>query len=107
MDKIAQQVAANIYGNTSKIGQPGQSNQAGRAAEAGAVNFGDVLEKTARATIDTLRGGEKVSAEAVMGEADLNDVVQAVTAAELTLQTVVAVRDRLVTALQEVIRMPI
>jgi len=48
-----------------------------------------------------------MSAQAVTGEADLTDVVAAITSAELTLQTVVAVRDRLISAYQEIMRMPI
>jgi flagellar hook-basal body complex protein FliE len=48
-----------------------------------------------------------MSAKAVTGEADLTDVVTAVTNAELTLQTVVSVRDRLISAYQEIMRMPI
>jgi flagellar hook-basal body complex protein FliE len=69
--------------------------------------FSDLIRKGAESAVDTMKQSEKVSAEAVAGNADLNDVVQSVTAAELTLQTVVAVRDRMVSALQEVLRMPI
>jgi flagellar hook-basal body complex protein FliE len=43
----------------------------------------------------------------VTEEADLTEVVQAVTSAEVTLQTVVSIRDRLVSAFQEIMRMPI
>lgn len=70
-------------------------------------SFGDLIRKSAETAVDTMKESEKVSAQAVAGNADLNDVVQSVTAAELTLQTVVAVRDRMVSALQEVLRMPI
>lgn len=69
--------------------------------------FADLIRKGAESAVDTMKQSEKVSAEAIAGNADLNDVVQSVTAAELTLQTVVAVRDRMVSALQEVLRMPI
>ena len=44
---------------------------------------------------------------AAAGQADLMDVVQAVGNAEMTLQTVVAVRDKVVNAYQELMRMPI
>ncbi len=50
---------------------------------------------------------EQVTADAMMGKADLTDVVMAVNNAELTLQTVIAIRDKVVEAYQEVIRMPI
>ena len=51
--------------------------------------------------------GEQVAAEAMVGQADLTDVVMAVNNAELTLQTVVAIRDKVVEAYQEIVRMPI
>jgi flagellar hook-basal body complex protein FliE len=92
---------AGALGNVTKIG-----SGAGAETITG-PSFGDVLKQSTEAAIDTMRAGEKASAQAVTGKADLNDVVQAVTSAELTLQTVVAIRDRLVNALQEVIRMPV
>ena len=108
MDKIASQVAANIYGNTAKIGGAGGGMSGASPAKVeGGSSFEDILKSTAENVVDTMKSGEKVSAEAVVGNADLNDVVQAVTSAEITLQTVVAVRDRLVGALQEVLRMSI
>ena len=59
---------------------------------------------------EALKGGQKAEAmgiAGVAGKADLMDVVQAVGNAELTLQTVVAVRDKMVNAYQELLRMPI
>lgn len=54
-----------------------------------------------------MKKGEAVSAKAAVGKADLTEVVTAVTNAEVTLQTVTAVRDRVVNAYQEILRMPI
>lgn len=102
VDKIDPSIAAGLYKNTQGIGQ------GARVASAGdGVNFGDLIKKAAAESIESMRGGEKASAEAVIGNADLTDVVEAVTAAELTLQTVVAVRDRLLNAYQEIMRLPI
>lgn len=70
------------------------------------VSFGDVLEKAARDTIGTMQKSENMSALASVGKADLTDVVQAVTNAEVTLQTVTAVRDKVLNAYQEILRMP-
>ena len=57
--------------------------------------------------VETQKASEKMSADAVMGKADITDVVQAVTEAEVTLQTMVAVRDKVIGAYQEIMRMPI
>ncbi|MGB4056458.1 MAG: flagellar hook-basal body complex protein FliE [Alphaproteobacteria bacterium] len=94
-------LAASAYGNTQAL-----SKKAGMPAEEG-VSFSDFLKEKVTDTLDTIKASEKASAQAVTGEADLTDVVQAVSAAELTLQTVVAVRDRLISAYQEIMRMPI
>ncbi len=51
-------------------------------------------------------GARSRCVQAVAGGANLQEVVEAVNAAEITLQTVVAVRDRIITAYQEIIRMP-
>ena len=101
-DPINPAIAANIYQNAQ-----GAASKAGVSAKPEGPGFGDLVAKAAQDSIETMRAGEKVSAEAVIGNADLTDVVEAVTAAELTLQTVVAMRDRMLSAYQEIMRMPI
>jgi flagellar hook-basal body complex protein FliE len=76
------------------------------AGDAG-PGFGDVLKDTVVKAIDTLHQGEKASAAAVAGKADLTDVVQAVNGAEFTLETVVAVRDKMLAAYDKIMQMPI
>lgn len=93
-------IAIKAYGSAQNAAGKGVSGEDG-------ISFSDFLRQTAEESVKTLKTGEKASAQAVTGEADLTDVVQAVTAAELTLQTVVAVRDRLVGAYQEIMRMPV
>ena len=85
-----------------RMGAPGieSRDQAG-------PGFSEVLQQLAKEAVDTTRGAEKASLQAVEGKADLNQVVGAVTAAELTVQTVTAVRDRVIGAYQEILRMPI
>lgn len=104
-------MVANAYGSTQKIG--GASDlvkdvigKADSSAEGG-VSFSDLLKSNVKDSIDTIKAGEKMSSQAVTGKAELTDVVQAITSAELTLQTVVAVRDRMISAYQEIMRMPI
>lgn len=102
LDKIANPAtAANAYANMAKaIQTPGLDAAKG-------PSFSDFVKQTAVESIDTMRAGETASAAAVMGKASLTDVVEAVTAAELTLQTVVAVRDKMLQAYQDIMRMPI
>ncbi len=70
-------------------------------------NFSDMVGDALKTAVDTGRTAENMSARALVGKADLTDVVTAVTNAEVTLQTVIAVRDKVVAAYQEIARMPI
>lgn len=102
VDKIIDpNVALNAYSKTSNIAKNPL------ASEDKGVSFSDFLRQTATDSIRALKAGEQMSAKAVTGEAGIVDVVQAVGAAEMTLQTVVAVRDRLISAYQDIMRMPI
>lgn len=101
VDRIDPSIAAGLYKNAQ-----GVNSGAGVSQNKG-TSFGDLVEKAAKDSIETMKTGEKASANAVLGTADLTDVVEAVTAAELTLETVVAMRDRMMSAYQEIMRMPI
>ncbi|MCW8915289.1 MAG: flagellar hook-basal body complex protein FliE [Magnetovibrio sp.] len=50
---------------------------------------------------------EQMSIQGIQNQANLTDVVTAVSEAEVTLQTVVAIRDKVVEAYKEILRMPI
>src|SRR5260221_305873 len=67
------------------------------------VTFKSVLDQAA----GVLKQGEAASLKAVTGKADISEVVTAVTNAEVALQTVTAVRDRVIQAYQDILRMPI
>ena len=99
IDKIVNPAAAaNAYANILKVG-------AGTITEgANKPSFGDFMKDVAQSSMDVLKNSETMSARAVTGDAALPDVVQAVNAAELTISTVVAVRDRMITAFQEIMR---
>jgi flagellar hook-basal body complex protein FliE len=77
-----------------------------RSADPGGT-FADLVGESLKSAVDIGRKAEDLSAKAIAGKADLNEVVQAVTNAEITLQTVIAVRDRVIAAYQDILRMPI
>jgi flagellar hook-basal body complex protein FliE len=76
-------------------------------AVAPAASFGALLEQVLEDAVEAGRKGEQAATRAVIGQTNLQDVVEAINAAEVTLQTVVAVRDRMISAYQDIIRMPI
>lgn len=70
-------------------------------------DFAGLLKRAAEDAVEVMRHGEVETLKAAAGKADVTDVVTAVAEAEVTLQTVVAVRDRVIQAYQEILRMPI
>jgi flagellar hook-basal body complex protein FliE len=71
------------------------------------ADFADTLASMAADAISTIKAGETTATAGMKGQASLQQVVQAVMMAEQTLQTVVAVRDKVVSAYQEISRMQI
>ena len=70
-------------------------------------NFGDFLSGAIKDSVNTIRQGEQATTAQLQGKANLVDVVQQVNQAELTLDTVVAVRDKVVQAYQSIMNMAI
>jgi flagellar hook-basal body complex protein FliE len=73
----------------------------------GQDDFGATLQRAMQGTVDSLHAADAKTAEALSGGGNLTDVVTAVARAELTLQTASALRDRVVQAYQDIMKMPI
>jgi flagellar hook-basal body complex protein FliE len=83
------------------------SAQGVAGANPGATSFSDALHTAIKDAVGTMRVGETQATEGAAGKGDIVQVVNAVTAAELTLETVVAIRDKVIAAYQDIMRMPI
>jgi flagellar hook-basal body complex protein FliE len=103
--------AAAAYQALSKIGTTtatGAATGSAPAASAGnAANFGNFLSDAIKGGIGTMKQGEAAAMQQAAGKANIVDVVNAVNNAELTLDTVVAVRDKVIAAYQTIMQMPI
>ena len=99
--------AAKAYAAAQKgIGlDPGlQTAQAQPPAQGG---FGDLVKAAMTDAISASKHAEHQMAAQVAGKTELIDVVTAISAAEASLETVMAVRDQVISAYQEIMRMPI
>ncbi len=79
----------------------------GSAATAAGSDFGGALSRALEGAVQTGRTAEAQSTTAISGGGNITDVVAAVSKAELALQTTVTIRDRVVQAYQDIMRMPI
>ena len=73
----------------------------------GAGGAGEAFAGLARDFAATLQEGEATAKAAMTGEADPHALVQALAQTELAVETAVTVRDKVVEAYQEILRMPV
>lgn len=92
--------AAGAYARVQNGAGPGE-------AEAATPGFGDMLTRALGSVVDAGHQADAQSMQAISGGGNLTEVVTAVSRAELALQSAVTIRDRVVQAYQDVMRMPI
>jgi flagellar hook-basal body complex protein FliE len=97
--------AAAAYQSVANMA--GASATAAPAAAAPGTSFSDFLTGAVKDSINAIGQGEQAATSQVTGKANIVDVVNSVNSAELTLDTVVAVRDKVVAAYQAIMTMPI
>jgi flagellar hook-basal body complex protein FliE len=101
-------IAANAYAALAQLrDQTGGLGRDAPAQDAGGLNFGAMLKNV---MTDVTAAGHKsdVQAQAVaMGKANMLDVVTAVAESETAVQALVSVRDKVIAAYEEILKMPI
>lgn len=65
------------------------------------------LGKMASSFLETLQGGEETAKATMLGGADPHALVEALAQTELAVETAVTVRNKVVEAYQEILRMPV
>ncbi len=84
-----------------------QNGEADASASTDGGGFGDALARAVQGVADAGHKADAESIKAIGGQGNLTEVATAVTRAELTMQTALAVRDRVVQAYQDIARMQI
>ncbi len=103
--------AANAYASLAKITDPGGGLGGGLAKGAaglgGTDSFGSMVKEAVTAVANASRGADAQAQAAVTGKANVVDVVTAVAESETAIETLVSVRDKVIQAYEEIMRMPI
>ncbi|MCX2722071.1 flagellar hook-basal body complex protein FliE [Roseibium salinum] len=99
-------IASNAYQMAARLQQ-----QARAAEDAGAkpqaVDFGQMVQEAVETVVDQGRKADDKAVGLIEGRTDVVDVVTAIAETEVALETMVAVRDRVISAYEEIMRMPI
>lgn len=91
---------------TANIGQSPLNAKKPQAPDAG--DGGDFKPAAAaKDFVNTVANSERAASAYMVGKADPHSVVEAIASAELAVETAVTVRNRVVEAYQELLRMPI
>ncbi len=88
--------AANAYARVDRGDTGGASG-----------SFGSVLQNALNGAVDTGHTAETSAMQAISGDGNLTEVVTALSRAELALQTATTIRDRVISAYQDLMKMPI
>jgi flagellar hook-basal body complex protein FliE len=100
--------AAGAYASLQRLANPSTSvGGSVGGASGGGQSFGDLLKS---ATSNILEAGRKADTQAhamASGKGNVVDVVTAVAETEVAVEAMVAVRDRVISAYEEIMRMPI
>ena len=69
--------------------------------------FSDMIRGVVSNTSDALKKSERLTAASMVDKAPLHDVILSVNESDIALRSVVSIRDKVITAYQDIIRMPI
>jgi flagellar hook-basal body complex protein FliE len=103
-------VAAGAYANVARLADPaaGLGKAAGAAAAGeGGPSFGAMLKDALNSVGESGHKSDAQSRAMVAGKADMVDVVTAVSETEVAVETMVAVRNKVIEAYQSIMSMPI
>jgi len=97
--------AINAY-NDAASGKAFGGNQAGPKDDVKQGDFANLVKSAIDEAVKIGERSEQLTIQGINESADISQVVTAVAEAELTLQTAVTVRDKVMEAYKEIIRMP-
>jgi flagellar hook-basal body complex protein FliE len=81
--------------------------QADKSKGAGDTSFGQLVQAAINDTVSASKSAEMQISNQIQGKGSLIDVATAISSAQASLETVMAVRDQVISAYQEIMRMSI
>ena len=105
--------APQAYSATKKLQRAAEPTEGGASKTGANGRIGETNTNTngftevAKGVASAVAEGEKAANQLVVGQADPHSVVEALAVAELAVETAVSVRDKVVEAYQELLRMPV
>lgn len=102
---VAPLLAAKAYAAAQDIAGPAMAGAA--AGAPGAPDFGQMVSQVVNQAVSDSRSAEAQISAQVQGKASLVDVVTAISSAQTSLSTMIAVRDQMIASYQQIMNMQI
>ena len=99
-------IAANAYASLAKLTDPSSLTK-GAGEASGGPSFSAMVKEAVGALSKTTHNADTQSQAAAVGKANMVDVVTAVAESEVAIDTLVSVRDKVIAAYDEIMKMPI
>lgn len=96
----------NAYNQAKSRGGISATEEQSSSAVGGDV-FSGLVSDAIKSNVTNINSTEQVISSSLMGKQPLHEVVLSINEAEVALQTIVAVRDKVIAAYQDIIKMPI
>jgi len=97
-------IASAAYGRTDQL----LKDTAGsKPTGSGGAEFSKLLAESLQSVVDSGNRADQISMDMLSGKADVVDMVTAIAETELAVESMVTVRDRVISAYEEIMRMPI
>jgi flagellar hook-basal body complex protein FliE len=100
--------ATAAYSNASRLISQAAKPQLDHVASTGqGPDFAKILAESVQGVVEAGKTSDQMSLDLVNGKADIVDVVTAISQTEIAMETMVTIRDRVISAYEEIMRMPI
>ena len=99
--------AASAYAKLAKIANPVTNGTPALGTDSQGPSFGSVLKEALGSVVDAGKKSDAQTTAMAAGKANMVDVVTAVTETEVAIEALVSVRDKVIQAYEEILRMPI
>jgi flagellar hook-basal body complex protein FliE len=100
--------ATAAYGNAARlITQAAAKPAADLTANAGGGDFSAFLAQSLQGVVDSGKASDQMAMDMVSGKANVVDMVTAISETEIAIESMVTIRDRVISAYEEIMRMPI
>ena len=97
-------IAANAYANLARVLE---NSGAGKGSEANGQSFASLLKDAVGSVMESGRKSDAQTVAMANGKANVMDVVTAVADTDVAMSTLVSVRDRVIQAYEDIMKMPI